>query len=1135
MPFAYTRASALLVALISVSPFQRAQETEVIELSPFAVDASQDRGYMASQSMAGGRLSSEIKKTGASIQVVTDEFLNDVSATNINELLQYTTSTETAGISGNFTGADFTANGDTDVETARRNPSGANRIRGMAAPDRTRDFFKTEIPFDTYNTERVDINRGANSFLFGLGSPAGLINSGLVKARFNDFNEVSFRIGDGGADPSYRGSFDINRVLAEDTLAVRFAALYDQTEYYQRPTFKNDERFYTAITLKPFGKENKGTTIRAHYETGSVDGNSPNNVLPMENLSRFLNEPDLFPERPDVKQVSINPVEFARQYGRSEGPYFGVETGNTLRDLRIRPNYTLRFDGSGPNGINPLAFYGQVQGRQVSDGNPYFDPNNIRSPNQDYVFHGNKGEIMRSATGNAAWANQGFVNLNTFDFSKYNIGWDSEFYEHSFDNYNLELEQLFMDSNAGFNISFDHQDFDRGSYTIGADPDGSGPISFDINTHMLFPTEEGGFEPAPNPNYGRPVLMTRRFNTHEFAETTRKTARATAFYKLNFATDRDDGMKWLGDHTFTLLLDSEEQDLFRHGTRPSSFAGSFDVIPNLPGRSTDPTIFSRDVPFMVYLGPQQLDAFSDPNFTLEDFEITANNGYDFSFDSIVGAHETFYWDVATEDWKKGTFTAREISQRDPRLSNVQIESQALNLSSEFLGGNLIVNTGYREDSVEDLSNISPPRDAESIPIVTDRSVFNLQNGDEILAEASESVFGWGAVAFLPKSWNPFSDKLDVSVHFNSSENFVPSAGQSTPRGFPIPSPTGKSEDYGVSFYSLDGKVTARLNWYEARLDNSNESNFDLFLNRVYSDAFRFLGNLNRDIQEFDDPEIPNDDFVRIDEARQAYSELEAILRAQGDLWDNKEIEFLPDGTIEQITVNNMGDTTSIAAKGFEAEIVLNPTDNWRIAINAAKQQTVLDNYMPALSDFYDNFYNPFVSKFGSLENGRPAQINNPDATFANQVDVRRFVYLSGKLQEGRPSAELRPWRFNAITHYHFSEGRFRGFGIGGALRWQQSGVIGFPSTLGPIAGTETFIPDIDNGYKGSDETNIDAFLSYRKKIFNDSTDWSIQLNVKNLNADMGEVIGIRAQPDGTIARARSVPPREFLLTNTFRF
>lgn len=1117
-----------LSATLAVFAQESDDDSSIYELSPFAIDESTDQGYLASQSMAGGRLSSDIKKIGSSIQVVTQEFMNDIAATNINDLLQYTTSTETAGISGNFTGAAFNrTSGATDEEATRRNPSAANRIRGIAAPDRTRDFFKTEIPFDTYNTERIDINRGANSFLFGLGSPAGLINNGLAKAHFSNFGEVGFRIDGGGSDPSYRGSIDLNRILVEDVLAVRIAGLYDHTKFYQRPTYRNDERFYMAVTYKPFGKEG-GTTIRAHYETGKIEGIPPSTLLPQENLSRFLNKPDLFPERPDVTQVKVNPVEFAREYGRNEGPYFNVETGQTLRDFEPRRTLALRFDGSGPNGINPLAVQGQIRGADVSNGNPYFDPNNVLSPNQTYVQNGNFGPIMRLGTGNAAWLNQGFVNLDTFNFAKYNLGWDDEFLSETFENYNVVLEHVFPNNNAGISISFDHQDYDRTSYTISGTPGLAEQITLDINTHMLYPTQEGSLEPAPNPNFGRPMMMTRHFNTHVFDESTRETARATLFYKLNFAKDRDDWMKWLGNHTFTLLADREEQDLFRYGSRASSYAGSFDPADHLT--AADPTTFARNVPFIIYLGPPQLNAFTDPNFKLEDFVLTADNDYDFSYDAVVGEHETFYWDKRAEEWKRGTFTAKEMLQRDPNLQNILIESKALNLSSEFFDGNLVVNTGYREDTVEDLANRIPPRASDRTPVL-DPSVFNLHNGTEQFAEASGSIFGWGAVAFLPESWNPMSDWMNVSIHYNESDNFVPSAGIESPLGSPLPAPTGESKDYGVSFYLFEDKVVARLNWYDSTLANRSQGGP---LNQTYSDAARFLGFLNRDIQDYNEPDSDKSQYPRIEEAKQAFSEMDTLLRAQGNLYQNKEISFNEDGTVSQVT-ENISDTSDVAAKGFEAEIILNPTPNWRIALNLAKQEAALDRFMPFLTDFFENFYNPYVAKWGQLEFNGPAQINNPDATFSRQVDVNRFVYLTGKLQEGRPTAELRPWRFNAITNYNFSEGRLKGFGIGGALRWQDSGVIGFPTLPGVIAGRDTFIPDITNGYQGSTETNIDAFLSYRRKIFDNKIDWSIRLNVKNLNADKNGVIPIRAQPDGSIARVRTSPPRVFLLSNSFKF
>ena len=80
----------------------------------------------------------------------------------------------------------------------------------------------------------------------------------------------------------------------------------------RRPTYLNDARLYSAVTFRPFGQKG-GTTLRLHYETGKINGSPPSRILPVENLSRFLNQPDLFPALPDVARVSINPVGPSRR------------------------------------------------------------------------------------------------------------------------------------------------------------------------------------------------------------------------------------------------------------------------------------------------------------------------------------------------------------------------------------------------------------------------------------------------------------------------------------------------------------------------------------------------------------------------------------------------------------------------------------------------------------------------------------------------------------------------------------------------------------------------------------------------------------------------------------------------------
>lgn len=53
------------------------QEEERIELSPFQVTASEDMGYLATSTLAGTRIKSNIRDVGSTISIITKEFLED--------------------------------------------------------------------------------------------------------------------------------------------------------------------------------------------------------------------------------------------------------------------------------------------------------------------------------------------------------------------------------------------------------------------------------------------------------------------------------------------------------------------------------------------------------------------------------------------------------------------------------------------------------------------------------------------------------------------------------------------------------------------------------------------------------------------------------------------------------------------------------------------------------------------------------------------------------------------------------------------------------------------------------------------------------------------------------------------------
>src|SRR5262245_12627076 len=197
---------------------------ETLMLSPFEVREDEDKGYLATSAQSGTRLRSELKDIPASISVVTKDFMNDIGARNLEDLLTYTMNTEVGGISGNFSesvsGALANGSGEMNYDGAFQSVTPGTRVRGLTTADQTREFFLSSVPLDGYNVERVEISRGPNAMLFGLGSPAGIINSSLIKGDLRKTKtSLQYRTDQYG---SYRGSFDHNQMLIRDKLAVRF-------------------------------------------------------------------------------------------------------------------------------------------------------------------------------------------------------------------------------------------------------------------------------------------------------------------------------------------------------------------------------------------------------------------------------------------------------------------------------------------------------------------------------------------------------------------------------------------------------------------------------------------------------------------------------------------------------------------------------------------------------------------------------------------------------------------------------------------------------------------------------------------------------------------------------------------------
>jgi outer membrane receptor for ferric coprogen and ferric-rhodotorulic acid len=268
-------------------------DADMVTLDPFTVTAEHE-GYQAVDTLAGGRVRTELKDTPAALTVVTSKFLQDLGVTNAEKLLIYTNNTEVSGLGGNFSGLANRGSGvnvSSPAEASRLvNPAGTNRARGLTAMDNTRNYFPSDIPWDGYNISRVDISRGPNSFLFGVGSPSGISNASTNEAMFTDKGNVEVRYGSFG---STRESLDYNKVLIPNELTARIDLVNDKTLYRQEPAYNHTKRAYGALRFDPkfLKTDSAHTKIQANYEYGEVKSNNPRTLPPIDYVTGYLNDP----------------------------------------------------------------------------------------------------------------------------------------------------------------------------------------------------------------------------------------------------------------------------------------------------------------------------------------------------------------------------------------------------------------------------------------------------------------------------------------------------------------------------------------------------------------------------------------------------------------------------------------------------------------------------------------------------------------------------------------------------------------------------------------------------------------------------------------------------------------------------
>ncbi len=587
------------VAPNAASTEGKATDEDVVVLSPFEVSGAATTGYAASNTLAGNRLNTELRDIGSAVSVVTSEFLKDVGATDNRTLLQYTTSSEVGGTYGNFGG-----NGDgavLDESPKFITPNTNTRVRGLAAADNTRDFFMTDIPWDGYAVDGVDLQRGANSILFGMGSPAGIINTRSKQAMFNNANEASFRLGSYGSN---RQTLDLNRVLIKDELAVRVAALRNDEQFKQEPAFSKDERLYSALRFEPAFLKRAGmrTIVKANYEVGRVRSNNPRTLPPIDMIT-----PWFLTGSYAGKDVDGNPTTY-QNLNRATFIPLALVDDNTPRQNhgQIRQKYNgpsipggvLSWYPDGINGGSPNPSYNPWVGNfaqqfggpmvffQDNSANPA--PMQIFEPRQEYAgalnsaggfdnkIDGQRWQRPGSIAPYASYAkNAGLPFSNSGVYKDMSISDSSifDFYNQLLDGpnkkewqdfraYNISLAQTFFDDQIGFELAYNNEFYKNGRLSLLSGERQA--IYVDINKVYGDGSPAGlDGEPygdgTPNPNVGKAFISDNGQGNNSSYLSKKENKRATIFATQDFEKfGKNWFTKFLGKHTVTGLFASDE-------------------------------------------------------------------------------------------------------------------------------------------------------------------------------------------------------------------------------------------------------------------------------------------------------------------------------------------------------------------------------------------------------------------------------------------------------------------------------------------------------------------------------------------------------------------------------------------------
>jgi outer membrane receptor protein involved in Fe transport len=1069
-------------AAAATRPGGTAKSEDVVELSPFQVSAEAEKGYYAANTLSGTRINTKLEDLGASITVVTKQQMQDFAMLDLNDVFLYEASTEGTGT---YTDVVIDRNG-VATDNVARDPNNANRVRGIGPANQAFGNFQTGVPIDPAMIDSLEISRGPNSNIWGLGSGSGTVNAIPSAANVSrEATSVSVRTDNLG---SMRTVLDINRPIIRDKLAVRGMMIYEEDEFVRQPSFSRTNRYDGMITYRPF----KNTTFRGAWEHYENYARRPNAILPRDGLSYWEQS-----GRPtwdaSTWTLTRQGVKTVVPYATSTGPENAL-LGNGVESIGTTLARSIVFVDQGQVNLWTTGYISSLN----AAGLPSPDAH-ANNGNQRFIETAPAPRVGPLA---ATWTS--ITDRSIYDWSGANIA-AANWGQNKTDSYQAQLEQFFIRTPRHLlaaQLGFRREE--SRNYTrsfIGTSGEAPMIVYMDITDKLP--------DGRANPYFMRPYVNALE-PTITRSQPLRDEYKSMLVYQLNLAREKN-WLHWIGDHAFSGYQEYKRSLGYNYVYR-DVIIDNHTWLPAGAARYGGATV-ARSY-YRYYLGDNKGDNI--------DYGSPA-------WDKLSGTHNLRWFNAQLNQWVDEPAVIGEAFGGGNRVSANVIKTVGGVTQNHFLDDRVVTTFGLRKDSNfnRNAAATAVAADGYSPDYVSDdtwpNNWFRRDGRTKTTGVVARPFQKWraldrvaegggakGAVAEFVRSLN---------FHFNRADSFIPQTIAQNLDLKMLPNPTSVTKDYGVSF-GMFGQLYVKLNVYQTGQINSRTGDAGTIATRAGRIDFAFAGN--------------NDQFNL---QRQAAAWVAAANPTFNQTQIDTEVAKIMQVPIDRLAQMNaypIAETSDVVSRGKEIELTYNPTRFWTAKLTATQQEVVEQNVTPGIQEYIDarmpvwtTVIDPrtntpwWTTRYGSAGTA---------ADFLNVNVVGPYKLL--RATEGKKRPQTREWRVNALSNYRLAglgiENKWlKRMSVSGAFRWEDKGGIGyyaFPND------PNAYDPDhvvYDKGHY-----YVDLGVSYTTRIFRDRVGLNVQLNARNLGED-GRIQPVGALPNGVPHSYRIVDPQLFILTATF--